>query len=35
MRELRVRVPRTRLTGLKNIDELVDALYDAKEEAIG
>lgn len=32
MRELQIKVPRTRMAGLKNIDELVDLFHDAKRE---
>jgi polyketide biosynthesis acyl carrier protein len=33
MRELEIKVPRTQLTGLKNIDELVDVFHRAKQES--
>jgi polyketide biosynthesis acyl carrier protein len=32
IRELRLKIPRTRLAGLKNINELVDVLHQAAEE---
>lgn len=35
MRELQVKIPRAELTGLKNIDELVDRLHQARQEAAG
>ncbi len=33
MRSLRIRVPRTRLANLKNIDELIDLLWQIKKES--
>lgn len=33
MRKLKIRVPRTKLITLKNIDELVDTLYEYVEES--
>lgn len=33
MRKLKIRVPRTKLITLQNIDELVDTLYDYVKEA--
>lgn len=33
MRSLRIRIPRTRLAELKNIDELIDLLWDAKKQS--
>ena len=35
MRELQLKIPRTRLTGLKNIDELVNLFYQVKQETGG
>lgn len=35
MRKLKIRVPRTKLITLKNINELVDTLYEYVEESSG
>jgi len=35
MRELQIRVPRTRLTNLDNVDALVDLFYQVKQERVG
>jgi acyl carrier protein len=35
MRELQIRIPRTKLMGLKNIDELVDIFFQVKQESLG